>query len=936
MATWQTEASKLTGTAARTLSDVDVSAALDSIAGCDVDSYEKAIIAAQEFSRLAAAAVAEERFDLVDRIAVRAAALMVAAAATQGVPDLLFRTAQYFRRTVGPHASLVLIDAALDQVEQYFEPSTITRQSAILSNFAGEIFRDLGELESAQQHYDWALATLALSPNDESELEGAIRNNVGLTLQARGDLDGARRELLRSLALSADPRSRGHAYTLDNLGSVERDLGIAFLNSSTADRLRGGETLRLAMDHLVAAQNIFRDLLPGAADDLVISLEESALVARALNDEQSWRASAVEADMLILTTELGADALWRAAVLKAELAVHDGFPELAAKVLISTWDEVRPQGAAAKHLEGLELLVGLIGRDGLDGPLPGVLSSMLGIEDAELDALLGRGSEREAVASFGNYLRRLYVLLGLVLPAGDGEVDSAIYEVVLDRKGLLAERRGRTSLQSHRIPQVASQAAEVRRLRAELARVDLDGAGQRSVQQARRQREQLALQFDRAEARLMQRLGVLDPVFVHRELWELQVALAVDELFVDLVQFIADDGQRHYVAFLIHHEGVVRVARLGEVGRIDQALRTFTLSPGLDAARSLATLMPGLAGLFGEHGVRRIIFAPTGAWCAMPLALLPGSDGGILIDRFVVTSVPSARWLIARRNGTSPAVSTGSAVVIGDPDYDMGAIENLDFLLRWRVDRLPHSRREAQHVAHILNVPAVLDREATRARLLGVSRPRILHIASHGTFLDARHSLRELAEPREYRIRAENGTVVMDDSSALGWERDNAVDPSAPVSRHLARLEWLRDIGPVGPGTRSAILLAGFNAWLAGSDNDDAFGTGLVTAGEFAMLDLSGTELVVLSACESGVGAQQFADGSQIGLRADALAAGASMCISSLWNVDDEITADLMECFYGHLVSGVPPSDALRQAQLEIRQAQPDPHFWGAWVLEGT
>ena len=71
------------------------------------------------------------------------------------------------------------------------------------------------------------------------------------------------------------------------------------------------------------------------------------------------------------------------------------------------------------------------------------------------------------------------------------------------------------------------------------------------------------------------------------------------------------------------------------------------------------------------------------------------------------------------------------------------------------------------------------------------------------------------------------------------------------------------------------------------------------------------------------------------GLRADALAAGARLCISSLWNVDDRLTATLMERFYEHLVTGVPTPDALRLAQLDIRAEHPDPRFWAAWVVEG-
>lgn len=110
----------------------------------------------------------------------------------------------------------------------------------------------------------------------------------------------------------------------------------------------------------------------------------------------------------------------------------------------------------------------------------------------------------------------------------------------------------------------------------------------------------------------------------------------------------------------------------------------------------------------------------------------------------------------------------------------------------------------------------------------------------------------------------------------------------------------------------------------------------MVSAGEFALLDLRSTELVVLSACETGVGAVDYADGSVLGLRTAALAAGAACCISTLWKVDDAVSAVLIGRFYDELARGAKPGAALSTAQSAVRAEHPDLYYWAGWVADGA
>jgi CHAT domain-containing protein/Tfp pilus assembly protein PilF len=99
-------------------------------------------------------------------------------------------------------------------------------------------------------------------------------------------------------------------------------------------------------------------------------------------------------------------------------------------------------------------------------------------------------------------------------------------------------------------------------------------------------------------------------------------------------------------------------------------------------------------------------------------------------------------------------------------------------------------------------------------------------------------------------------------------------------------------------------------------------------------LDLSKTSLVVLSACETQLGAQSKGD-DIIGLSRAFIYAGTPTVVASLWTVDDEATGFLMKSFYTHLKEGMGKAEALREAQKETRAMYPHPYYWAAFVLTG-
>jgi CHAT domain-containing protein len=209
-------------------------------------------------------------------------------------------------------------------------------------------------------------------------------------------------------------------------------------------------------------------------------------------------------------------------------------------------------------------------------------------------------------------------------------------------------------------------------------------------------------------------------------------------------------------------------------------------------------------------------------------------------------------------------------------------------------------------------VEVLTNERATKRSLLGVRSPRIVHIATHGYFL------RPLAEP----------------TPAPGADRSFA--PTLPGAPDPGFQNWVRTQSH--PLLWSGLALAGANRWREAAA--DAAGGGLLTALEAGYLPLADTELVALSACNTGSGYQPRLEGI-FGLPRSILAAGARSLLMSLWAVPDAETSDLMQQFYRIWFQGTGKLDAFHEAQLSLikqlrgRHGFAHPFLFGGMILMG-
>src|SRR6266511_719046 len=544
------------------------------------------------------------------------------------------------------------------------------------------------------------------------------------------------------------------------------------------------------------------------------------------------------------------------------------------------------------------------------------------ISDLDLDLNLIAGSERQKLAllNLSRFQTDSTLSLHAQVAPNDPQALDLAFTTWLRRKGRGLEAMADTIaiLRRHAAPQDQQLFDQLADARSQLAALTLGESSTAKPETYRAQLASLREKADELEATLSSHSAEFRTQSQPVALAAVQSALPAGSVLVEFAAYrpheLPTEKRKppRYLAYLLAPQGRPQWVDLGEVEVIDRAVEAWRralrdprrtdvkqLARGMDdkVMRPVrALLQSGQGAMRGK--IRRLLIAPDGSLNLIPFAALVDEQGRYLVERYSISYLVSGRDLL-RLQVRQPCKS--EAVVVADPDYgetvvaaqlkrrDVGLPSGMPQTAGSNVSLsqvyfppLRGTAGEARALKAMLPQATVLTGErATEARLKQLSSPKILHLATHGFFL-----------------------------------RDQ--DPNSPVEISLLR---------------SGLALAGANLRRGGPDPAD---DGILTALEAAGLDLWGTKLVVLSACDTGVGEVKVGEGVY-GLRRALALAGAETQVMSLWPVSDAGTRDLMIGYYRALQRGEGRGEGLRRVQLEMIKSKDrrHPFYWAGFIQSG-
>jgi len=569
------------------------------------------------------------------------------------------------------------------------------------------------------------------------------------------------------------------------------------------------------------------------------------------------------------------------------------------------------------------------------------------IDEKLIDQVMGFTSEEQKIKFLAMQEGDLHGFLNLINQhlAQNPYARKDALNVWLKRKGVIleAQKRFQEALIYSDNPEAVKIFQELARLRSRLSKSVFAGPGKEGPQKYRLNIANLEKQIDALEADLsrISNAFALKKKIAKADCAKIAQALPDDTLLiefakVDIVNFKAVGKEKkwhppHYLSFLLYAGQPARVSMidLGDAALIDQAVAEYKskIKASEDtrkAGRKVYDLV--FAPLKKELGdVKEVFLSPDGNLNLIPFEVLPGPDGRFLIEDYTFNYLAAGRDLLGFGEIKE---KSGKALLIGDPDFDMPAAdaENANqkkqkqsrdgkrsLALRapemrgLHFKRLPGTLKEVKAVHTLLgseNATLYTGREALEDVLMKTALPpSILHIATHGFFLS-------------------------------DIETDAFTDKTrglVPTAGKKIKIE--------NPLLRSGIVLAGANIALKSAQTEKS--EGIVYAEEILGLKLRGTDMTVLSACETGLGDVKAGEGVY-GLRRAFTQAGSKSLVMSMWSVPDMETKELMVNFYKNIAGGkMKRSQALRQAALKEmdivkqRYGQAHPMLWGAFVFMG-
>jgi CHAT domain-containing protein/Tfp pilus assembly protein PilF len=555
-------------------------------------------------------------------------------------------------------------------------------------------------------------------------------------------------------------------------------------------------------------------------------------------------------------------------------------------------------------------------------------------------------SERQKL----NYMeQRKWLIHGLVSHTlghmqDDDHAIRETFDTWLNWKGSVMEAQGRyiEALTYSDNPEIRKKFDELNNTRREIAKLQLSNPEKMSTEDYRKRLEELEGKKESLEAEL----GRLSKDFAFekmagraetKSISEILIQKGKDSVYIDFAQINPFDlkekkfdNPRYFIFVLMPgKEPMVKLLDLSDAGKLDGHIRAYLEE--MKRAKEYGELpkeriLKAEANAIYEmlikpieayiKGKKHLYISPDGNLNLIPFEVLMTPDGKYLMEEYNITYIAAGRDIMRFMDET---VAEGGPLIMADPDYDMGLTEKTEVAKSLgiietrgpaplskdakdlRFKRLPDTKKEANAIektlkeSYKIDVRNYQDKRALEEVLLTVKEPKILHLATHGYFL-----------------------------------KDEEVKHHQTLGFLLLDREVIADLAMENLMLRSGIVLAGVNASLKEGRDD-----GVVSAEKILGLKLKGTDLVVLSACETGTGDVKSGEGV-FGLKRSFILSGAKTVVMSLWSIPSKETTELMTDFYTLMAQGKSKSEALREARLNLMKKKPNPFYWGAFIMVGN
>ena len=464
----------------------------------------------------------------------------------------------------------------------------------------------------------------------------------------------------------------------------------------------------------------------------------------------------------------------------------------------------------------------------------------------------------------------------------------------------------------------------------------------------RKQIDQLRTEANDTEKALVARSSAFaEQRKLDRVTWQqVRDALKPGEAAIEFARFDFYDkrwtGASYYVALVVTHQtkDQPEYIFLGEdkqiegdaISHFQQSVQTrgFEQEAKLPSADAYSLIWKPLEKALA--GVTRIYISPDGVLNQLPLGIIPAPDGKLQMEKYDLRLLSSTRDIL--RAASPPADAT--ALLVGDPIFDLTEEQQ-----HAAMQKLAMPQQEAPLQTAALSSNLLPLNQVSRDQGNNSTLPRL---PGTGTEVKA---IAELMQQHRWKTSVFTGDLALksvveqtDSPCVLHLATHGFFLPDQQVNGRIRPGES-KPSGLEDPMLRSGLYFGGADRTLAGKPTAQGLDNGVLTAMEAGNLNLRGTELVVLSACNTGQGDVKNGEGV-FGLRRALQEAGAQEVLMTLWSVPDEETLELMNRFYAKWLSGTEIHEALKEAQLEMREQVKAAHegkdlayYWGAFVLVG-